>query len=232
MVSDALGFDRGHFRGVVAAIGPSSSFPLASSWRTAKLFPVQGRVSSAVWTETFTPNEAAALVDVPPKQVRKEIEYAIIDRTTPPRLSFAALVYLRALKLMDLQLNVADRERLARRLFEAISSSPTVDIVDVTDVVALRVGSLVEELVERVERFERWRDSLVRDPNTMGGEPVFPSSRLTVRRVGSMLERGESPDAILADYSYLTPEDLDYARVYVRAYPHVGRPRATAQAAD
>jgi uncharacterized protein (DUF433 family) len=55
----------------------------------------------------------------------------------------------------------------------------------------------------------------------MGGETVFPNSRLTVRRIGSMLERGESSEVIREDYPYLSQEDLEFAQIYVRAYPDV-----------
>jgi len=178
------------------------------------------------WTETFTPNEAAALSELSEKQVRKEIEYRVIEVPSPPRLSFAALVYLRALKLIGLQLKVDDRVHLARRLLDAVRSSPAIDTVEVGEVLALRIGSLIRDLVARVQEFERWKGNLVTNPDIMGGEVVFPSSRLTVRRIGGMLERGESPEAILEDYPYLSHEDLELARLYVRAYPRVGRPPA------
>jgi uncharacterized protein (DUF433 family) len=45
-----------------------------------------------------------------------------------------------------------------------------------------------------------------------------------------MLERGEAPETIVDDYPYLTAEDLELARLYVRAYPRVGRPRTAATA--
>ena len=40
----------------------------------------------------FTPAEAAALVDLSEREVRKEIEYEVIDSSQ--RLSFSTLVYL------------------------------------------------------------------------------------------------------------------------------------------
>jgi uncharacterized protein (DUF433 family) len=55
------------------------------------------------------------------------------------------------------------------------------------------------------------------NPEIMGGEPVFPGSRLTVRRMGGLLERGEAPHVILDDYSKLTREDLELARLYVKS---------------
>ena len=59
----------------------------------------------------------------------------------------------------------------------------------------------------------------------MGGETVFPGSRLTVRHIGAMLERGESPEIIREDYPYLSEEDLKFAHLYVKAYPNLGRPK-------
>jgi uncharacterized protein (DUF433 family) len=62
----------------------------------------------------------------------------------------------------------------------------------------------------------------------LGGEPVFPGSRLAVRHVGEMLGRGGEPREIWEDYPYLTEEDLAFARLYTLAYPKMGRPRARA----
>jgi uncharacterized protein (DUF433 family) len=43
----------------------------------------------------------------------------------------------------------------------------------------------------------------VTDIKIMGGETVFPNSRLTVRRIGLLLQNGESIDEIKEDYPYL-----------------------------
>lgn len=72
-----------------------------------------------------------------------------------------------------------------------------------------------------IEAFETWKKSLVSDPAIMGGETVFPGSRLTVRHVGGMLERGELSSIILEDYPYLSQEDIEFAPIYVKAYPNV-----------
>ncbi|MDJ0795321.1 MAG: DUF433 domain-containing protein [Calothrix sp. MO_167.B12] len=57
------------------------------------------------------------------------------------------------------------------------------------------------------------------------GEAVFPNSRLTVRHIGAMLERGESPSVIREDYPYLTEEDIQFSRLYVKAYLSIGQPK-------
>jgi hypothetical protein len=43
--------------------------------------------------------------------------------------------------------------------------------------------------------------------------------------VGGCLYEGRAESQEVEDYSHLTPEDLELARLYVRAYPRVGRPR-------
>jgi len=42
--------------------------------------------------------------------------------------------------------------------------------------------------------------------------------------VGGMLERGVAAQEILEDYPYLEAQDLEFARLHVRAYPRIGRP--------
>ena len=47
---------------------------------------------------------------------------------------------------------------------------------------------------------------------------TFPNSRLTVRHVGGMVERGIDAQEILEDYPYLNLTDLKFARLFVQAY--------------
>jgi uncharacterized protein (DUF433 family) len=183
-----------------------------------------------VTDETFTPAEASAFSEIPVRRVHKELEHRIIDAaTSPPRLSFSALVYLRALELIGLELPVQDRAEIYRLVAEAVRSAAV--SVQFARLLTLDVKPVVDELEDKVTRFQRWKKKLVTSDDIMGGEPVFPKRRLTVRRVGEMLERGESPDVVIEDYPYLTAEDLEFARLFVRAYPRVGRPPSTRQAA-
>jgi len=175
---------------------------------------------------SFTPTEAAALLDMPERQVRKEVEYGLFST----ELNFPALVYLRALRTLGLTLGVEDRKRVFVVLVDAVQrDSPT---AEVSTVVTLRVGPLVDEVRGHISRFCRWRDGLTRDRSVLGGEPVFPKSRLSVRHIGGMLERGAPPAEIKEDYPYLSDEDLEFAVLFVRAYPRVGRPRETRQTSD
>jgi uncharacterized protein (DUF433 family) len=174
----------------------------------------------------LNPVEAAALADLPEGKVRKEVEYGFFGNQSPPRLSFPALVYLRALRGLGLEHGVEDRRKLSNRIREALEAPRILEIVDISEVLSLKLGRLVRELTERVKAFESWKERLVIHQDILGGEPVFPGSRLAVRRVGALAERGGSPRAILEDYPFLKEADIDFARLYTKAYPRIGRPPA------
>jgi uncharacterized protein (DUF433 family) len=63
------------------------------------------------------------------------------------------------------------------------------------------------------DRYEAWRSRLVSNPEILGGEVVFPNSRLSVQRIGGSLERGETLAVLREDYPYLTDEDFNFARI-------------------
>jgi uncharacterized protein (DUF433 family) len=161
---------------------------------------------------------------MPERQVRKEVEHGLFSTS----LTFQSLVYLRALRALGLDLGVEDRKKVFEVVADAVRRES--DTAQVSPIVTLKLGALVKEVRNKVERFSRWRDRLTTDRRVLGGEPVFPKSRLAVRNLGGMLERGASVEDIKDDYPYLTDEDLEFSRLFVRAYPRVGRPRETRQA--
>ena len=173
---------------------------------------------------TFTPAEAAALTGCPERRIRKELEHQVIRVSGLPRLPFAALLYVRWLHVTGEGLGVGLRAEVCRGIFRATEEGQRPKRIPVARYLTVELGPVLEEMDRKVSAFNRWKQRLATDPGIMGGEAVFPGSRLTVRHVGGMLERGESPDVILEDYPYLSREDLEFARTYVRAYPRVGRP--------
>lgn len=178
-------------------------------------------------SRTFTPAEAAALVQLSPKQVRKELEYPVLGVRpgAGPRLPFSALIYFRALRLTRLSLVVADRVRLYRLISESLARAQAPERIEFASVLSLELGWLVSEMATTLARFEAWKGTLTTDPDVMAGEAVFPRSRVTVRHVGELLERGESPSILLEKYPELSPADIEFSPVFAKAYPRVGRPR-------
>jgi uncharacterized protein (DUF433 family) len=172
----------------------------------------------------FTPTEAAAFAYLPPKRVYKELEYKVIQSASDiPRLSFAALIYLRLLKEINFEFSVNFRMNLYQRLVEAIDNRAS--DLELAKFFIVQLDGITQELSDLISQFYEWKAQLIVDPNIMAGEAVFPNSRLSVRRIGGMLERGESPLIIKEDYLYLSPADLEFAPLYVKAYPVAGRPK-------
>lgn len=179
---------------------------------------------------SVTPAEAAALLGVPEKRVRKDIEHGLFDVSSPPRLHFDALVYFLACRELDeLEPSVEGRRRLYGRIRTALSSKSTIargiPLSETGSALWIDLGEVVKDVSDRLESFERWKASKVAtDPSILGGEPVFRGTRLSVRHIGQLADR-ETIGAILEDYPYLTEADVAFARRYHLAYPRVGRPR-------
>jgi uncharacterized protein (DUF433 family) len=52
------------------------------------------------------------------------------------------------------------------------------------------------------------RDRIVRDQRIVGGEPLFKSTRVTLRTVLASLAEGAIPTEILADFPTLSEDDV------------------------
>ena len=182
--------------------------------------------------QALTTKEVVALFGLDERRVRKEVEHGILDVTSPPQFDLAAVVYLRALFELGFELGgVDDRKRLYSLILRAMQRSKPPATVALSPIVELKLGSIVRYVKDRSTRFQRWRKRIVVDERVLGGEPVFPKSRLAVRNVGGLLLRGNSLDDIRGDYPYLTDEDLEFARMFAVAYPRLGRPRERQAAA-
>jgi uncharacterized protein (DUF433 family) len=173
----------------------------------------------------FTPNEAAALIEISPKRIYKEIEYRVICSETPNQnqLSFGTLVYLRALKEVNFDFSVSYRIHLHQALQTAWEQQ--IASLEFGKFFTLKIGEIGQELQLLIDRFEAWKANLVNNPDILGGTTVFPGSRLSVQRIGGSLERGEAVEVLREDYPYLTDEDFAFARIFVKAYPIQGRPK-------
>jgi uncharacterized protein (DUF433 family) len=187
----------------------------------AKLLPKQG-----VFMLAFTTNEVAALTGLEEKVIRKDVEQGILEVTSPPRFAVPALIYFLARAVFTFTLAPRDRRRLYRLISDALATGES--RLDLGPGWSLDVGNLEAKLRERVAAFEAWKNGVVVDEAILGGEPVFPRSRLAVRHVGEMLRRGTERSEILEDYPYLSNEDLDFALFFTTAYPRIGRPHAQA----
>lgn len=172
--------------------------------------------------------EAAALMGVDERTVRKEVEHGILDAGSPPRFAEVALVYLRACASFAFHLDARDRKRLYADVSDA--SRRGIARLDLGSGWTLDVGAITADVRRRVADFEAWRAGLVVRDDILGGEPVFPASRLAVRRVAELVARGASAAEVRDDYPSLDDRDIEFATLFAAAYPRIGRPRGQASA--
>lgn len=87
------------------------------------------------------------------------------------------------------------------------------------------VAKAVGDLAPRVAAYADGLRRIERKHGVLGGETVFRNTRLSVRHIGKMYDNDVPIGEILADYPYLSAADVEFARLYHRAHPAVGRPR-------
>jgi uncharacterized protein (DUF433 family) len=180
-------------------------------------------------TETLSATEVAALSGLDEGRVRKEVEYGILAR---PSFSFGDLVYFFAVAVLGVQLGVDDRKKLHELIAAAMARRHPPSRLEISPVLEVRLDRVASDAEGKLGRFEAWKKKrVVTDEGVLGGEPTFPQSRLAVRHVGGMLLKGASKDELLEDYPYLKDDDIEFAPVYTRAYPRMGRPRERQTAA-
>lgn len=183
--------------------------------------------------ESLTANEVVALFGLDARRVRKEVEYGLFRPSSPPRFDLTATVYLYIVSELGFELGaVEDRRKLYALISNAMKKSKRPEIVELSPVANLKIGQVVGEVEDKTSRFEAWKHKLVTDDRILGGEPVFPRSRLAVRHIGGLLLRGTTPAEIHDDYPYLKDEDIEFAKMYASAYPPMGRPRRGPQASS
>jgi uncharacterized protein (DUF433 family) len=172
---------------------------------------------------TLSATEIAALSGIEEGRVRKEVEYGIFSS---PSFTLRDLVYFWALSRLGIELGVEDRRRFHDLIVRAMAARGPLRPIEFSPILEVHLERVAEDAEGKLARFEAWkRKRVVSDDKVLGGEPTFPQSRLGVRHLGGMLLRGARPAEVREDYPYLTDEDIEFAPVFTKAYPRMGRPR-------
>lgn len=172
----------------------------------------------------LTTSEVAALFDLDERRVRKDVEYGVFgELDSPPRFDLAEVVYLYASAGLGFELGVEDRRKLYRMIAAALRTKKTAEL-ELSAYVVVKLVAAVHDVEARLSDFEKWKKKLVEREDVLGGEPVFPKSRLAVRHIGEMARRGAPIEEIVSDHPNLSKQDVEFAMRYAAAYPRVGRP--------
>lgn len=184
---------------------------------------------------TLTPGEVAELSGAPKRIIEKAIEERVLSvrlrssRDAPRRrrrmLPTYAVAYAAIVKKLDLKLTSAQKKRLITKLADLKPAAIRTARVELVPAVELDVGRLVEDVMDRAERYRITRDaSIVSDEAIKGGTPVIRGTRMTVHSVLGRIEHGETVDDILNENPDLSREAIEAAVIYARTHPLIGRP--------
>jgi len=99
------------------------------------------------------------------------------------------------------------------------------DRLKLDDYLFIDVEKVAKDLAPRVDLYAEGLSRIEEREGVLGGEAVFRNTRLSVNHVGKMRDGGESIEDIVEDYPYLHKNDIDFAQLYWKAHPIVGRPR-------
>jgi uncharacterized protein (DUF433 family) len=136
-----------------------------------------------------------------------------------------AVAYAAIVKKLDLKLTSAQKKRLITKLADLKPAAIRTARVELVPAVELDVGRLVEDVMDRAERYRIARDaSIVSDEAIKGGTPVIRGTRMTVYSVLGRIEHGETIDDILNENPDFSREAIEAAVTYARTHPLIGRP--------
>jgi uncharacterized protein (DUF433 family) len=177
----------------------------------------------------FTPSQAAAVTGLSLAAVHKAMD----TRLVRPRIRRAGNTVRRFLtkeQLVYLQLEAGGLRmlpvRTRRQVAALVARSPRLNRISVGegDTLRIEVNPARKRIDTALRRLARAERMAVRDPDIMGGTPVFRGTRIPIQLVADMLVQGASCQEILEGYPSLTKEMVALAQVYVRAFPRRGRP--------
>ncbi len=186
----------------------------------------------------FSTKEAAVLAGISEKVVRHEMAQEIavptrrfVGKAARWTMDAHDVFYLNLLALLPVTLKPEDRRDLYVLIRHRLRSNGRWAAAD--NRLCLRGAVDVEfdttiarrELAQRIRIFRRGRRRVVSDPDIGGGEPIFAGTRIAIRHIGLLAQKGVPLAEILEDHPALTEEDVAFACLYVDLRPDPGRPR-------
>ena len=171
----------------------------------------------------FTLSEASAITGLPVKAINKAIE----KRTVPAETSNSQRLLGRA-SLLCLSLESKGLKnfppRIRKNVYRNVLGNPRVAQLREGEAVIIDIASARREITQRMIQLRQAKRIVVRDPDIMGGLPVFRGTRIPVYAIAEMLAARVPVEEILEGYPSLTSELVGLSAVYAKAVPKRGRP--------
>ena len=193
-----------------------------------------------VLSDMLTPAEAAAVADVPVRDVHRVIDERLLPEALYS-LGGARRIHAAACPLIAFYngaaglLTAEERVKIVAVVGERIQaadgtgSHPEEAVVD--GFLTVDLAPFFARTRARRERLAEAEASVAEDPSILGGTPVLQGTRTPVHDVARSLELFPL-ERVLKAYPGLTADGAELARLYAKAHPPRGRPRRLAGRPD
>lgn len=167
---------------------------------------------------------ASWLLDLPKKQVDRVLDegslpsHLFIKKKKRRFLRSTGLAYVRFSVLEKRRLSLAFRKEVVGTMAKAQK------FYWKDDHVLINLQPMQDMLLKRYSALFKAQESVVADPDIMGGELCMKGTRMPVYMVAAMEKAGTSIEDMIQNYPSLTPELIKNARIFADAYPKRGRP--------
>lgn len=92
------------------------------------------------------------------------------------------------------------------------------------ELVVIDLRPLLQKTATRARKVRAALDAITTDEDVLGGTPVFRGTRVPIDPVLASIDAGIPFERIQRSYSSLTPELVEFARIYAKVRPRRGRP--------
>ena len=235
-------------------------FVLGSIMSTCHATHGAASASTAKAREFLSLKEVTVIADIPEARVRKDIETGLLPKPrvvyiADTRLCFAwPHVFALAAVYSNNMLNAKLRKLVFYKVKDFASSVDIIDCwnshsgrssgkidldcykpisaINIDRFVMLDVEKVLHSIGPRVGIYWEGLTRIEEKDDILGGNAVFKGTRLPVMHIGKMALDGEPIEAITEDYPYLNEDDVSFAKLYYKAHPSLGRPRAVGDHKD
>ena len=181
-------------------------------------------MTAPVVPRTLSANEAACVTGVPLRQVHRIIDAGLLGSAAARRersrtVHCDGLVSLKLAHETTAIFTVDGRRRLVRYLL----GHPEAETARLRDI-SVDLRSIRDKVREGLSRLARAREAIAADGAVLSGAPCIRGTRIPAHDIAEMLANGDDTGAIRDAWPVLTPEQIEAAALYARAYPRRGRP--------
>jgi len=177
---------------------------------------------------TLTPSEAAVVSGVSIRDVHRVIDERILPEalySVDQTRSFKsqACVFISFYFHAASRLTAEERQRTIHLASKQPKDSTSANSIQ-DEFLTIDLTTFHQHVDDRLSRLRAAQQSVISDPEILGGALVIRGTRVPVYHLAASLAAGESMERILAAYPSVNRQQVEQAALYAEANPQRGRP--------